>query len=439
MEAARITEVTGDPRHPFTQGVICGKVRDYAERVHSPLRVLTPASPRRAQGRGALRADRLGRGGRRDRAPLARVIAAATARRRSCRSPTRARLGQVQYCAGPPALPRARRQPARPHHLRQHRLRGLAGHAGHGHRQRLRADGGRRPDRAVGHQRRLHPHQRDDARQAGARQRGALVVCDRSLPHADRAAGRRAPDGAAGDRRRPSPWRVMHVLDRRGARRPGVHRGAPRSASTALAEHVQAVRRPSGWPPIAGLAAETIVAFARRYGATRARVHPRRHRALPPRQRRHDVPDHRVPARADRRLRASRTAARCCRPAAAFGFDFAVIERPDLMPEPAPRIDQHDPPRARAHRSGPGAAGQGALRVQLEPGRRSAPTRTLVLQGLAREDLFTVVHEQVTSPTPPTTPISCSRPPRRWSTPTCYSSYGHFYVQLARPVIAAGG
>ena len=31
--------------------------------------------------------------------------------------------------------------------------------------------------------------------------------------------------------------------------------------------------------------------------------------------------------------------------------------------------DQHDPARARAHRSGPGAAGEGALRLQLEPGR----------------------------------------------------------------------
>ena len=35
----RLAEVTGDPAHPFTRGVICGKVREYAERVHSPLRV----------------------------------------------------------------------------------------------------------------------------------------------------------------------------------------------------------------------------------------------------------------------------------------------------------------------------------------------------------------------------------------------------------------
>src|SRR5262245_26948289 len=47
----RITEVKGNPSHPFTQGVICGKVRAYAERVHSPLRVLEPL--RRVGPKGA--------------------------------------------------------------------------------------------------------------------------------------------------------------------------------------------------------------------------------------------------------------------------------------------------------------------------------------------------------------------------------------------------
>src|SRR5262249_58701931 len=41
-EGVRIADVTGTPSHPFTQGVICGKVREYAERVPSPLRVSTP-------------------------------------------------------------------------------------------------------------------------------------------------------------------------------------------------------------------------------------------------------------------------------------------------------------------------------------------------------------------------------------------------------------
>src|SRR5438477_6686028 len=41
VEDGRITTVTG-AEHPFTQGVICGKVREYAERVHSPLRITRP-------------------------------------------------------------------------------------------------------------------------------------------------------------------------------------------------------------------------------------------------------------------------------------------------------------------------------------------------------------------------------------------------------------
>src|SRR2546425_11257174 len=52
VEDGRLTSVTGNPDHPFTQGVICGKVREYAERVHSPLRVLTPLRRVGAKGRG---------------------------------------------------------------------------------------------------------------------------------------------------------------------------------------------------------------------------------------------------------------------------------------------------------------------------------------------------------------------------------------------------
>src|SRR5262247_3758789 len=48
----RLAEVTGDPAHAFTRGVICGKVRAYAERVHSPLRVLRPLRRVGAKGGG---------------------------------------------------------------------------------------------------------------------------------------------------------------------------------------------------------------------------------------------------------------------------------------------------------------------------------------------------------------------------------------------------
>src|SRR5439155_13335867 len=53
VEDGRLVDVVGDPRHPFTQGVICGKVHDYAERVYSPLRVLHPMRRVGEKGRGA--------------------------------------------------------------------------------------------------------------------------------------------------------------------------------------------------------------------------------------------------------------------------------------------------------------------------------------------------------------------------------------------------
>jgi anaerobic selenocysteine-containing dehydrogenase len=42
VEDGRITDVVGDASHPFTRGVICGKVHDYAERVYGDSRVTRP-------------------------------------------------------------------------------------------------------------------------------------------------------------------------------------------------------------------------------------------------------------------------------------------------------------------------------------------------------------------------------------------------------------
>src|SRR5688572_18342178 len=50
VEDGRIAEVGGDPSHPFTRGVVCGKVHEYAERVYAPTRVRTPL--RRIGGKG---------------------------------------------------------------------------------------------------------------------------------------------------------------------------------------------------------------------------------------------------------------------------------------------------------------------------------------------------------------------------------------------------
>jgi anaerobic selenocysteine-containing dehydrogenase len=190
--------------HPFTQSVICGKVREYAERVHSPLRVTQPL--RRVGAKGEGRFEPIG------------WDAAVAGDRRRWRAIIAAHGAEailpvlLRRLDGPGAVPRG--------HPLFHalgatqldrticvstRVRGLAGHRG--------AVTGNDSEQMVGadlvvlwgHQRGVLHDQRDDAGQAGA---GARRVDrhDRSLSHTDRAAGRRAPDGAARAPTAPSRW-----------------------------------------------------------------------------------------------------------------------------------------------------------------------------------------------------------------------------------------
>src|SRR3972149_2707758 len=55
LENGAVVSLEGDPDHPLTRGFLCGKVNRYLERVHSPLRVLTPLrrTGRKGEGRFA--------------------------------------------------------------------------------------------------------------------------------------------------------------------------------------------------------------------------------------------------------------------------------------------------------------------------------------------------------------------------------------------------
>ena len=55
VRGGRIVSVAGDDAHPITRGFLCGKVNRYAERVHSPLRIRTPLrrTGRKGEGRFA--------------------------------------------------------------------------------------------------------------------------------------------------------------------------------------------------------------------------------------------------------------------------------------------------------------------------------------------------------------------------------------------------
>ena len=52
VEDGQLVRTVGDADHPFTQGFLCGKVNRYAERVHSPHRILTPLRRVGAKGEG---------------------------------------------------------------------------------------------------------------------------------------------------------------------------------------------------------------------------------------------------------------------------------------------------------------------------------------------------------------------------------------------------
>src|SRR5438876_1074106 len=317
VEAGRLTSVTGNAEHPFTRGVICGKVREYAERVHSPLRVLTPLR-------------RVGPKGAGDFAPISW----------------------------------------------------------------------------------------DDAIDTIAARWRAIIASDGGeaiLPFSYAGSMGEVPFFAGHP--------LFHAL---GASR------LERSNCTSTAY--------AGWRAtvggVVGREADAIVRLARRYGRTR-RTFIRIGIGI---------------SRHDNGAMTCRTLA--CLPAltgayadahggallstgGAYGFDYSVLERPDLMPTPAPRtINMIQLGRALTDRAmSPPVR---ALYVYSSNPAAVCPNQTLVLEGLAREDLFTVVHEQVLTDTayyadlvlPATTSMEHL---------DLYRSYGQFTLQLARPVLPPQG
>jgi anaerobic selenocysteine-containing dehydrogenase len=431
VESGRITDVTGDPRHPFTRGVICGKVHDYAERVYGATRVLTPL--RRVGPKGEGRFEPIGW----DEAVgeiahrWQRIIAqwGAEALLPFSYGGT---LGLVQYWAGHPLF----------HALGASRLdRTICISTAYaGWRATLGAVTGNDSEQMVDSDlvvlwgiNASHTHVNAMTLVKEARRRGAFVVCidpyrTRTARQADwHLMPRPGTDGALA-------LGVMHVLIGEGR----VDHDYIQRATlgfTALAQHVKQYD-PERVAGITGLAADDVVAFARRYGATRA-AFIRVGIGL---------------SRHDNGGMTCRTIA--CLPAltgayahpaggallsstAAFGLRYEALERADLMPMPAPRVinmiqlgraltdpDLRPPVKA--------------LYVYNANPAAIVPNQELVLRGLRREDLFTVVHEQHLTDTtdyadlvlPATTSMEHT---------DLYKSYGHFYVQLARPVIAPEG
>jgi anaerobic selenocysteine-containing dehydrogenase len=431
VEAGRLTSVTGNPEHPFTRGVICGKVREYAERVHSPLRVLTPLR-------------RVGPKGAGEFAPISwddaidtiaarwRAIIASDGGEAILPFSYAGTMGQVQYFAGHPLF----------HALGASRLeRSICTSTAYaGWRATVGAVTGNDSEQMVGTELVIlwgvnasYSTINVMTLVKEARARGAYVVAidPYRTPTAQQADEhlmvRPGTDAALA-------LAIMHVLvaedliDRDYIARATL--GFER-----LIEHLKSYA-PAAVAPIVGLDADMIVRLARRYGRT-----PRTFIRIGIGISRHD-----------NGAMTCRTLA--CLPAltgayadphggallstgGAYGFDYSVLERPDLMPTPAPRTinmiqlgraltDPAMAPRVRA------------LYVYSSNPAAVCPNQTLVLKGLEREDLFTVVHEQVMTDTthyadlvlPATTSMEHL---------DLYRSFGQLTLQLAKPVLPPQG
>lgn len=118
-----------------------------------------------------------------------------------------------------------------------------------------------------------------------------------------------------------------------------------------------------------------------------------------------------------------------------FPIDAAALGRPDLLERPVRSINMTQIGRLLQERLDPPIAG---LFVYNANPVAMTPNQNEVIKGLAREDLFTVVHEQVMTDTAaladivlPATTVFEQR--------ELHKSYGHYYLQYSEPVIAPLG
>ena len=431
VDDGRVTEVAGDAAHPFTQGVVCGKVHDYAERLYAPTRVLTPL--KRVGPKGAGSFEPIGWNAAIDEiARQWRRIISRWGAEAILPFSYGGTLGLLQYWAGHPLF----------HALGASQLdRTICVTTGYsGWMATVGTVAGNDSEQMVDSDlvvlwgiNASYTHINLMSLVKRARERGAYIVCidpyrTQTAKKADLyLQPRPGTDGALA-------LGMMHVLIGEGlVDRDYIQRATHGYAE--LAEHVKQYD-PERVAAITGLDPEVIVGLARRYGATKASFL-------------------RVGIGLSRHDNGGATCrAIACLPALtgayahpsggallassrSFGLDLAALERRDLMPKPAPRIINMVQ-LGRALTDPAMSPPVQALYVYNSNPASVVPNQDLVLRGLAREDLFTVVHEQHLTDTtdyadivlPATTSMEHV---------DLYKSFGHLYVQLAEPVIDPAG
>jgi anaerobic selenocysteine-containing dehydrogenase len=120
----------------------------------------------------------------------------------------------------------------------------------------------------------------------------------------------------------------------------------------------------------------------------------------------------------------------------AYPFDGAYLERPDLIP-PGTRLVNMNRLAEALHGELPGPPVR-ALFVYNSNPANVAPDQSRVLTGLAREDLFTVVHDQFLTDTADYADILLPAT-TQFEHFDIMGSYGHLYVQANNPAIAPRG
>lgn len=119
----------------------------------------------------------------------------------------------------------------------------------------------------------------------------------------------------------------------------------------------------------------------------------------------------------------------------AFALNRAAIEREDLGQQGMRSVNMVELGHALTTLKGPQVK---ALHVYHSNPAVVAPDSAKVVAGLLREDLFTVVHEHLMTETALYADILLPATTAFEST-DLYRSYGHYYLQMARPVIAPLG
>lgn len=429
VESGRAVKVSGDPDHPFTQGFLCAKVNRYVERTYHRDRLQHPM--RRIGPKGSGQFERIvGRGDRRDRDALERDPRVG---RGAAGDPSVLVRGDDGHdpglVDGSAVLPYHRRFASRSHDLFDPRHRRHAHDARREHRRRPRRNAAERSRTSLGtNTLTANPHLWPFVLKA--RERGATIIAidpirTRTAAQCDEWIAIRPGTDAA------LALGMMHVMFESG-----LEDADYIARYTIGIDELRARAReytPACVSKITGIPSETIISLGERYARAKAafiRVN-------------YGLQRHGGGGMAVRTI--------ACLPAlsghwrrpgggvqlsssANFQFDKQALERPDLSP-PVRTINMIRLGEALTTRdAGVGGPPVRALVVYNSNPAAVAPDRNVVLRGLAREDLFTVVLEHFQTDTadyadivlPATTQLE------HWD---LMLSYGHHYVTLNQPSI----